>query len=152
MFFPLRVCGEYLQYDNKKHVCVSVCVLQMGRGGRRGHGGVGRGRSLGWRCPYGKGGGGGRTGPSRRSHDLAHRQHGRRSDQRDPHFIYSDIKLKKKKMNKITNKNKREEESRQVGGAGGRGRRAFRPGSCTCPSLRPLAPGTPSRSGCRCIS
>lgn len=29
---------------------------------------------------------------------------------------------------------------------------AIRPGSCTCPSHRPLAPGTPSLSGCQCIS
>ena len=49
----------------------------------------------------------------------------------------------------ITNKNKTE-ESRRAGRCVEAA--AFRPGSCTCPSHRPLAPNTPSLSGCRCIS
>lgn len=51
-------------------------------------------------------------------------------------------KIKKKK--KMTNKNETEESRQQVA--------AFRPGSCMCPSPRPLAPDTPSLSGYQCIS
>lgn len=70
----------------------------------------------------------------------SHSQHVRRSQ--GSSLYYSDIKLKKKK--KMTNKNETEESRQQVA--------AFRPGSCMCPSPRPLAPDTPSLSGYQCIS